>query len=84
MKPDVTGFLYDDGMYLMVAKALANEQGYRLPEIVGSPWFYKYPPLYPALLALFWKMNPHFPENIPWLKCLNILLALATLGLWGY
>ncbi len=84
MKPDVTGFLYDDGMYLMAAKALANGQGYRLPEIIGSPWFYKYPPLYPTLLAVFWNINPHFPGNIPWLKGLNVLLTLITLGLWGY
>lgn len=84
MKPDVAGFLYDDGMYLMTAKALATGQGYRLPDIVGSPWFYKYPPLFPVVLALGWLITPEFPGNIVWLKSFNILLSLITLGLWGY
>lgn len=84
MKPDVAGFLYDDGMYLMAAKALATGQGYRLIDVVGSPWFYKYPPLYPAVLALGWLINPDFPHNIVWFKSLNILFSLIALGLWGY
>jgi hypothetical protein len=84
MKPDVAGFLYDDGMYLMVAKALAAGEGYRLSGIVGEPCFHKYPPLYPLLLAFGWILNPHFPQNIVGLKSLNILIAMTTLGLWGY
>lgn len=84
MKPDVAGFLYDDGMYLMAAKALATGQGYRLIDVVGSPWFYKYPPLFPSVLALGWLINPDFPNNIVWLKSINVLFSLITLGLWGY
>ncbi len=84
MRPEVVGFLYDDGMYLMVAKALAQGHGYRLMEIVDQPYFYKYPPLFPLLLAAGWLINPHFPQNIVWLKSINILLATGTLALWGY
>lgn len=84
MKPDVTGFLYDDGMYLMAAKALASGEGYRLSGIVGQPWLYKYPPLYPLSLAGIWLSHPQFPQNIVWLKGFNILLVLFALGLWGY
>jgi hypothetical protein len=84
MKPNVAGFLYDDGMYLMVAKALATGEGYRLSGIVGDPYFHKYPPLYPLLLAFGWILNPHFPENIAGFKSLNILISMTTLGLWGY
>ncbi len=84
MKPEVAGFLYDDGMYLMAAKALAAGEGYRLSGVVGAPLFYKYPPLYPLILALGWLFNPHFPQNMVWFKCLNILFSTLTLGLWGY
>lgn len=84
LKPDVAGFLYDDGMYLMAAKALASGQGYRLTDIAGSPWFYKYPPLYPVCLAAIWLVNSDFPGNIIWLKSFNILLVLLSLGLLFY
>lgn len=84
MKPDVAGFLYDDGMYLMAAKSLATGQGYRLGEIFGQPLFYKYPPLYPALLAGLMLATPAFPTNIVWLKLANIALGIASLGLLYY
>ncbi|WP_303672971.1 ArnT family glycosyltransferase [Vampirovibrio chlorellavorus] len=84
MRPDVVGFLYDDGMYLMVAKAMAEGHGYRLMGIVDQPYFYKYPPLFPLMLTLGWLINPQFPHNIVWLKSINILLATGTLALWGY
>lgn len=85
LKPDVAGFLYDDGMYLMAARALAEGEGYRLIGIAGQPFFYKYPPLYPLLLSGVWRLNPHFPENIVWLKLPGILLTLGSLGLlFGY
>ncbi len=84
MRPDVAGILYDDGMYLMSAKALASGHGYRLMGIEGQPYFYKYPPLYPLCLAALWLINPHFPANIVWLKAFNILLSLGTLNLLAY
>ena len=84
MRPDVAGILYDDGMYLMSAKALATGHGYRLMGIEGQPYFYKYPPLYPLCLAVLWLINPHFPTNIFCLKSFNILLSLGTLSLLAY
>lgn len=84
MRPGVAGLLYDDGMYLMTAKALASGQGYRLMGIEGQPWFYKYPPLYPLCLAGVWLINPHFPANIPWLKTCNILFFISSLAVLAY
>lgn len=84
MKPSLAGFLYDDGMYLMAGKALVSGQGYHLTGIEAAPFFYKYPPFYPLLLGIFWKINPQFPKDIPWLKSLNIVLSIATLGLLAY
>ncbi len=82
MKPDVAGLLYDDGMYLMSAKALFHGEGYRLTGIAGSPLFYKYPPLYPLLLATLMHITPSFPASIPWLKGVNIVLSLGALALF--
>jgi len=86
MRPEVAGLLYDDGIYLMAAKALAHGQGYRLTGIEGQPFLYKYPPLYPLCLAGLWLLNPSFPANLAWLKGFNIVLSLATLALlaWHY
>lgn len=85
IRPDVAGFFYDDGMYLMAAKSLAGGHGYRLAGMLGQPWFYKYPPLYSLCLALVLLVTPAFPGNIIWLKGLNVLFALGSLGwLWFY
>ncbi|MGB9604262.1 MAG: hypothetical protein ACPL88_00100, partial [Bryobacteraceae bacterium] len=66
------GSLVDDGVYWVSAKALAEGQGYRVVSLPEKPWQTKYPPLYPAYMALVWKLNPRFPEN----------LSLATLFAW--
>ncbi|MEJ2226347.1 MAG: hypothetical protein P8X49_14555 [Syntrophobacterales bacterium] len=60
MVPRVTGVLIDDGIYVTTAKALATGQGYRLINLPGEPLQTKYPPIYPALLALVWNRPPIF------------------------
>ncbi len=84
VKPLIVGFLYDDGIYLMVAKALAQGKGYVLEGLSGSPTFYKYPPLFSAILAPLWILFPEFPENLIGFKAFNITLALSALGLLFY
>ncbi len=84
MRPQVTGFLYDDGIYLMAAQSLALGKGYVLNGLVGEPALYKYPPLFSAILAPIWLWAPHFPENLFWFKGLNIFLGLLSLGLLFY
>lgn len=69
------GWIHDDGIYLVTAKALAEGQGYRIASFPGAPYQTKYPPLYPAVLALIWRWKPHFPENLSW------CLLLSWLGL---
>lgn len=66
------GHLHDDSVYFVCAKSLAEGSGYRLLSFPGQPWQTKYPPLFPLLLALIWKINPAFPDN----------LVLATLLAW--
>jgi hypothetical protein len=66
------GFYHDDGLYFVSARSLAETGEYRIASLPAQPWQTKYPPLFPTWLALVWKLNPHFPANLP----------LATLFTW--
>ena len=85
MKPGIVGLLYDDGMYLMSALALNEGDGYRLSGMIAQPLLYKYPPLYPVLLALL--LQPlnllglsSLASTVPYLKAMNVVLALSSLA----
>lgn len=74
------GIYHDDGIYIVTAKALAEGKGYRiisLPEELAQT---KYPVLFPALLALVWKVFPKFPENLNALKSIPLMATLF----WSY
>lgn len=76
------GVFYDDGIYLILAKSLATGEGLRYLNLPGHPAATHYPPGYPALLALLWKVAPDFPGNVGLFKVANaILLALGCAGL---
>ena len=66
------GFYHDDALYWVSARSLAETGEYRIASLPAQPWQTKYPPLFPAWLSLVWKLNPHFPANLP----------LATLFAW--
>jgi hypothetical protein len=66
------GFYHDDSIYWISGRSLAVGNGYRIESLPGQPYQTKYPPLYCALLAGIWKLNPQFPANLP----------LATLFAW--
>ena len=79
------GYYHDDSIYWVSAKSLAQGDGYRISSLPGAPYQTKYPPLYPALLAGIWKINPNFPSNLPtatffaWLA-----LPLYLAALWSF
>jgi hypothetical protein len=75
------GFIHDDGVYAIVGKALATGKGFTLLHVVGQPAQVKYPFVYPAILALVWLINPHFPQNLPALNYITIAFTLAACGL---
>ncbi|MBY0232650.1 MAG: glycosyltransferase family 39 protein [Gemmataceae bacterium] len=75
------GHRHDDGVYLGTARALAEGRGYVLGDLPGTPPQTKYPPLYPALLAGLWKLDPAFPDNLPLLKSFTLLCAAAFVAL---
>ncbi|MDW8131015.1 MAG: glycosyltransferase family 39 protein, partial [Bryobacterales bacterium] len=75
------GSTVDDGIYWVTAKALAERAGYRIVSLPSEPWQTKYPPLYPAYLALAWKIKPEFPDNLPLGVLSSWLWAPPLLGL---
>ena len=85
LTPDSFGFYHDDGIYVTTAKALATGRGYRIISLPSEPVQTKYPPFYPFLLSLIWRVNPHFPSNILPMMLLSVLATLACLALaWFY
>src|SRR5580658_5718786 len=77
------GFYHDDSLYWVSAHSLATGDGYRIQSLPGEPYQTKYPPLYPALLAAVWKLNPHFPANLPLATLVAwLMLPLFLAALW--
>ena len=84
----LVGIFYDDGIYLALARSLAEGHGYRLLYLPGAPGAVHYPFLYPAFLAALWTLDPSFPGNVALFQAANALLlgtfaALAVLYLDG-
>ena len=68
------GLFHDDAIYLVTAKAISAGHGYRIESLPEPILQTKYPPLFPALLALFTLVS----ANAQWLK----LLPLACTAAW--
>ena len=81
IEPLPVGVFQDDGMYVVLAKSLATGEGYRYLNIPGTPNATHYPPLYPAFLALLWKIGPAFPGNVVVFKFANAVLTAVAAGL---
>jgi hypothetical protein len=75
------GTFWDDGVYLIGAKSLASGAGYRFLHLPGAPPAVHFPPAWPALLAVVWKLSPSFPDNVVLLKLVNPLLLAAGAAL---
>jgi hypothetical protein len=56
---------HDDGIYFVSAKSLAETGDYSIESLPTQPSQTKYPPLWPAVLSIAWRMEPHYPENLP-------------------
>ncbi|MGQ0643379.1 MAG: hypothetical protein ACT4P6_21750 [Gemmatimonadaceae bacterium] len=79
--PHPAGVFQDDGAYVVLAKALAEGNGYHYINLPNAPGATHFPPLYPLLLAGLWKIGPEFPANVQMFKFANaLLLGVATAG----
>ncbi len=75
----LVGVFYDDGIYLALAKSLAEGHGYHLQYLPGAPAAVHYPFGYPVLLAALWTLWPSFPANEPLLRGANaVLMGVAA------
>ena len=81
LDPRRFGDYHDDGMYVTVAKALATGQGYRIISLPYEPAQTKFPPFYPFLLSLIWRVNPTFPQNLIWMMLLSVGATVSFLAL---
>ncbi|MFN0110799.1 MAG: hypothetical protein ACKVZH_18215 [Blastocatellia bacterium] len=79
----VVGLFVDDGWYILLAKSLATGQGYSLINSPSSGILPLYPPAYPFLLSLFYRILPDFPDNVWLLKSVSIV-AMMGVGVIGY
>ena len=83
--PYLVGVFHDDGIYVLLARSIAEGQGFHYSHLPGAPAATHYPPLYPLALAAVWKLVPAFPANVGALLRLNVLFAgLAAAGWWAF
>ena len=76
---NIIGLFHDDGIYVVVAKALSEGSGYRIVSLPGDPYQTKYPFLYSQLLSWAWSLNPQFPDNVSLLNFVNVFFYFASL-----
>jgi 4-amino-4-deoxy-L-arabinose transferase-like glycosyltransferase len=81
LKPERFGDYYDDSVYVTTAKALATGQGYKIVSLPYEPAQTLYPPFYPFLLSLIWRVYSPFPENLFWMMLLSVAATLSFLAL---
>jgi hypothetical protein len=72
------GLMVDDAWYMMLARALASGEGYRLVNSPTTPILPLYPPGFPAILSLGF-LAGDFPRNVWLLKSVS-MAAMAVTG----
>ncbi len=85
MNPLPIGAFHDDARYLLLARSIADGTGYHFVFVPGSPAGTHFPPAFPLLLALLWKIAPAFPASVTLFKLLNaLMLALAAFAVFTF
>ncbi|MGE0882415.1 MAG: glycosyltransferase family 39 protein [Blastocatellales bacterium] len=79
----IVGLFVDDAWYVLLAKSLATGQGYQLINSPSPGILPVYPPVYPFLLSLVYRLSPNFPDNVMLLKSVSIV-AMFIVGWASY
>jgi hypothetical protein len=77
------GLVVDDAWYVLLAGTLADGSGYRIVSSAASQILPVYPPAFPALLSVVFRIAPEFPGNVWMLKSVSVAAMLAA-GLLTY
>ncbi len=77
-EPFPPGIWHDDGVYLLLGQALADGEGLRYVGVSGAPPAPKFPPLYPMVLALVWRLFPDLPGETGIFGLLNVAVLIAA------
>lgn len=82
--PFPAGVWHDDGVYLLLGRALAEGEGLRYHGIAGAYPAPKFPPLYPLTLAGLWSLMPDVGSVTLAAGILNLgFLVVACLAFYG-
>lgn len=71
------GLWHDDGVYALLGESLKNGLGLRYTSVPGAPLAPKFPPLYPALLALWMGVTGAGPSSAS-LALPNLIMVALT------
>jgi len=81
LSPGDFGSFHDDGIYAVTARSLAVTGEYRITSLPGEPYQRKYPIVFPAMLAVVWRITGDIPANIIWMKAKSLLAGAVFLCL---
>lgn len=80
LRPDPVrslGTMYDDGVYVSLAKAIATGEGYHSIHLVSAPVHEKFPPGVPLVYALAWRITGSLDGTL-WLGLWLTIGAVAV------
>jgi len=75
---NVVGLFVDDAWYVLLARALGTSQGYQLINSPTPGILPLYPPGFPAILSIVFRIAPEFPANLWMLKSVSIAAMLLS------
>jgi hypothetical protein len=75
---DAAGLMVDDAWYIVLAKAIAQGDGYRLISSATAEILPAVPPGFPALLSPIVLAVPRFPDHVLWMKLMSIAAVFAA------
>lgn len=80
----LVGVNYDDGIYALLARSVANGRGYVLAHLPDSVPGIKYPPVYPLSLVPFWALAGSQEVALHAMKLANGLYIGLAAGLFAF